>query len=199
MDILIEFSNWMKENTTLKDSSIEEYSRSVNAISNEMMDKGYISKSLFNMTEIELDIFIDKIFKDVDFIAKNAKCDRKYSNGLKRFRSYKKADNEIYIQKEVFENTINNYSDLTETERISLIKSRVGQGLFRDNLLKKYDSTCIVTGINEKRLLIASHVKPWAACSNEERLSVENGLLLSPTFGSILLHPLFRRQHKLYR
>lgn len=185
MNILIEFSKWMKDNTTLKYSSIEEYSRSVNAISNEMMDKGYISKSLFNMTEIELDIFIDKIFKDIDFIAKNKKCDRKYSNGLKQLRSYKKADNKMYIMKEDVENTINNYADLTETERISLIKSRVGQGMFRDNLLEKYGGTCVITGINEKRLLIASHVKPWAVCSNEERLSVENGLLLSPTFDKL--------------
>ncbi len=175
----------MKENTTLKDSSIEKYSRAVNTISNDMMKKGVISKSLINMTEIELDIFINKIFQDADFITKNTKGDRMYSNGLKQFRSYKKVENGLYIQKEDVESTINNYESLTETERTSLVKSRIGQGVFRDNLLKKYGNTCIITGINEKRLLIASHVKPWAVCSNEERLSVENGLLLSPTFDKL--------------
>ena len=37
----------------------------------------------------------------------------------------------------------------------------------------------MVTGINDARLLIASHIKPWFACGNKERLDVENGLLLS--------------------
>ena len=31
-------------------------------------------------------------------------------------------------------------------------------------------------------LLRASHIKPWAVSNNEERLSVDNGLLLSATF-----------------
>ena len=65
------------------------------------------------------------------------------------------------------------------------MKSRIGQGLFRKELIKKYNSSCVITGINEKKLLIASHIKPWAVCTNAERLSVENGLLLSPTFDKL--------------
>lgn len=34
-------------------------------------------------------------------------------------------------------------------------------------------------------LLVASHIKPWTVCTNEERLSAENGLLLSPTFDKL--------------
>ena len=48
--------------------------------------------------------------------------------------------------------------------------------------MKKYDSACIITGITIKKLLIASHIKPWAVSDNHERLSEDNGLLLSPTF-----------------
>ena len=57
--------------------------------------------------------------------------------------------------------------------------------MFRKELIKKYNSSCVITGINEKKLLIASHIKPWAVCTNAERLSVENGLLLSPTFDKL--------------
>ena len=77
------------------------------------------------------------------------------------------------------------YATLHDTEKSAIVKSRIGQGLFRKELIKKYDGCCVITGINEKKLLIASHVKPWAVCSNEERLSPENGLLLSPTFDKL--------------
>ena len=31
-------------------------------------------------------------------------------------------------------------------------------------------------------LLNASHIKPWAVCSDQERLDTFNGFLLSPTY-----------------
>lgn len=36
-----------------------------------------------------------------------------------------------------------------------------------------------MTGITERALLRASHIKPWADCTDAERLDVHNGLLLS--------------------
>jgi predicted restriction endonuclease len=36
-----------------------------------------------------------------------------------------------------------------------------------------------MTGITERALLRASHIKPWADCTDAERLDVYNGLLLS--------------------
>ena len=35
-----------------------------------------------------------------------------------------------------------------------------------------------MTGIDNKKLLVASHIKPWAICNNVERVDVNNGLLL---------------------
>ena len=77
---------------------------------------------------------------------------------------------------------IDTNSSLLETERESLIRSRIGQGKFRTALLEKYHGACIITGITLKSLLIASHIKPWAVCNNEERLSTENGLLLCANY-----------------
>jgi predicted restriction endonuclease len=37
-----------------------------------------------------------------------------------------------------------------------------------------------VTGLTQLDLLRASHIKPWAKCSNRERLDPNNGLLLAP-------------------
>lgn len=68
---------------------------------------------------------------------------------------------------------------LSETEKKLLIQSRLGQGQFRKNLLKNFKSTCVLTGIRHESLLLASHIKAWKDCTNEERLDTRNGLLLS--------------------
>ena len=68
---------------------------------------------------------------------------------------------------------------LPETERQSIVLSRVGQGIFRAQLIS-YWKSCAVTGANCIPLLKASHIKPWRRSSNQERLNVFNGLLLSP-------------------
>ena len=65
----------------------------------------------------------------------------------------------------------------TEVERIR--KERVGQDVFRKALLQFWDDGCAVTGVQNRTLLRASHIKPWADCStDEERLDPYNGLLL---------------------
>ncbi|ELI6420929.1 HNH endonuclease [Aeromonas veronii] len=71
------------------------------------------------------------------------------------------------------------HSPLTVTEKEQLVKSRRGQGLFRSRL-EQIEPSCRVTGVSNKALLIASHIKPWCECDNIERLDGNNGLLLSP-------------------
>jgi putative restriction endonuclease len=72
----------------------------------------------------------------------------------------------------------------TEAER--LVVQRVGQNLFRAALLDFWQGRCCVTGLDVTELLRASHIKPWASCeSDEERLDVFNGLLLSPNLDAL--------------
>jgi HNH endonuclease len=56
---------------------------------------------------------------------------------------------------------------------------RIGQDIFRNALIDYWSGRCPMTGITEGALLRASHIKPWADCSDAERLDVHNGLLLS--------------------
>jgi predicted restriction endonuclease len=72
------------------------------------------------------------------------------------------------------------YLNVSSTEREAIIKSRIGQGQFRQRLIS-YWSSCAVTGCRETRLLRVSHIKPWVKSEVTERLSLFNGLLLSPT------------------
>lgn len=65
------------------------------------------------------------------------------------------------------------------TEIETLIKARLAQGKFRKDVLKLYPS-CPLTGLDIEPLLIASHIKPWSVCNNNERLDRFNGLMLAP-------------------
>lgn len=72
----------------------------------------------------------------------------------------------------------------TEAER--LVVQRVGQNLFRDALLDYWQGRCCVTGLAVPELLRASHIRPWALCTtDEQRLDVFNGLLLSPNLDAL--------------
>ena len=64
-------------------------------------------------------------------------------------------------------------------ERDAVIKVRVNQGRFRQDLLKRY-SHCCLCGVSNPNLLTASHIKPWAVSTPDEKLNLDNGLLLCP-------------------
>jgi len=74
--------------------------------------------------------------------------------------------------------------EITATEKLQLVKARIGQGLFREQLLL-YWGECCLTGCKLQGVLRASHIKPWRVCSNTERLDVYNGLLLSPNMDAL--------------
>lgn len=71
------------------------------------------------------------------------------------------------------------------TERISQVKSRVGQGAYRKSIMHRWRYQCGVTSFDDPRILIASHIVPWKEATNDERLDVDNGILLSPTFDAL--------------
>lgn len=62
--------------------------------------------------------------------------------------------------------------------RTALVKRRVGQAFFRRAVLSGYGEKCCISGVSDKRFLVASHIVPW----NEDetiRLHPGNGLCLS--------------------
>lgn len=66
-----------------------------------------------------------------------------------------------------------------ETVREQVVKSRIGQGIFKQRL-RALEEKCKVCGIDNPDLLRASHTKPWSVSSNKERLDQYNGFLLCP-------------------
>lgn len=72
-----------------------------------------------------------------------------------------------------------------ETERQGLVTSRVGQGAYRKSILHRWEYKCAVTKFDNPKVLIASHILPWSLATDEQRLDVDNGILLSPTFDAL--------------
>lgn len=67
-----------------------------------------------------------------------------------------------------------------EEENKKIVRqAREGQGKYREQLLEQCHF-CPVTMISDERLLIASHIKPWAASNDTEKIYPYNGYMLSP-------------------
>lgn len=85
---------------------------------------------------------------------------------------------------EVDINEIKRRNDINGTTRKQLIDARKGQGQFRRDLLARWGG-CSVTGCNINEVLRASHIKPWKSSTDQERLDVNNGLLLVATLDAL--------------
>lgn len=83
------------------------------------------------------------------------------------------------LQEDAEEEAIKGRVDIGSTTTTQLYKARRGQGIFRMNV-QLNEKRCRVTGITDLVHLRASHIKPWADSTNEEKLSGCNGLLLAP-------------------
>ncbi len=70
----------------------------------------------------------------------------------------------------------------TSTNEASARMSRKGQQDYRNKLLSECPF-CPITGLSDDRLLIASHIKPYAVCdSKAEQYDPNNGFILSPLY-----------------
>jgi hypothetical protein len=70
------------------------------------------------------------------------------------------------------------------TGREARVIARIGQEEFRARLIHSWQ-TCAVTGVATLAALRASHIKPWAASTDQERRDPLNGLLLVATLDAL--------------
>jgi len=94
-------------------------------------------------------------------------------------------------------------------ERERIVKVRVNQAFFRKMVLASYNDTCCITGIRQRELLVAGHIRPWKLDA-DNRLNPHNGIalnslhdrafeagLITITPGyTVLVSPILHKQHK---
>lgn len=76
-----------------------------------------------------------------------------------------------------------NHIDVTDLplegkERSRIVKVRVNQHFFRSMVMASYNSTCCITGLTNRELLIAGHIRPWGL-DEKNRMNPQNGLSLN--------------------
>lgn len=75
-------------------------------------------------------------------------------------------------------------SALPDQKKEMLFQARIGQGEYRRKLLEDC-LFCPFTMVNDERLLIASHIKPWAVSDEKEKIDPKNGFALTPTYDKL--------------
>lgn len=171
------FKRWINI-TGLSESSAKKYSSAIfGSISEWAKDAGLIESSLIEISDSkEFEKLAKKIIRLPIFVERNGKGNNMYSSALNKYHQFLK-DSTEELEQDIEDIITDNSND--ETDKITLIKTRIGQGEFRKGLIS-YWKGCAVTGYKTPNMLIASHIKPWRDSNNQERLDRFNGLLLTP-------------------
>ncbi|VAW95010.1 putative type II restriction endonuclease [hydrothermal vent metagenome] len=111
------------------------------------------------------------------FQDRNMKGKNMYSCALNSYKDFLSITCQAQVSQDI-ENIIKDESVET-TQKAVLVNTRVGQGKFRESLIK-YWKGCAVTGYQLTQFLVASHIKLWRDANNDERLDKYNGILLLP-------------------
>ncbi len=82
------------------------------------------------------------------------------------------------------EGDIQENKNLSAKKKESLIQARIGQGEYRSKLLEECPF-CPFTMVNDERLLIASHIKPWSKSDDKEKIDPKNGFMFTPTYDKL--------------
>ena len=82
--------------------------------------------------------------------------------------------------------TYNTPEVFVETDEVSNDERQfIRDVIYRQEILKKWNNLCSITGCSLTEILISSHIKGWSECNEDERLDVDNGILLSPHIDSL--------------
>ena len=172
------FKNWLiRNNRPLR------YSKTLITISKDLKKVNYNDYDLYSIQNIDIAKRIKNDYLNInEYYEKNHRGQNMYNSALNRYIEFLEDNNQNILLEDIQQiigNTI-----VINTEKENLVKCRIGQGDFRDKLIK-YWNGCSVTRYQNTEILIASHIKPWRESTSEERLDSFNGLLLTPNLDKL--------------
>lgn len=131
------------------------------------------------------------IYNEIEKYYPSAKQSKEWEAGLRGVlyrdlgKTFKKIDDATYslIDFQVT-NLLPRNERIGVTEKEVFTKIRTLQYKYRQNLLKnlKY---CPITMVSDKRLLVASHIKPWCFSNDKEKMDIYNGFVLTPLYDKL--------------
>lgn len=203
------FEKWMRLRG-LSESSVKKYEGAVSgAMSEWAIDGGIMDGPLTSiLSHNRFESIAINLRKLPIYQERNDRGHNMYNSALNKYAEYLQEGFDSDVETDV--ESILSQDNITDTEKATLLKTRIGQGNFRQKLISLWGG-CAVTGYKDASMLVASHIKPWRASSNIERLDGYNGLLLLPTLdkafdtghisfsesGNLLISPLLQEPDKL--
>jgi len=203
------FEQWMKHRG-LSESSVRKYTGAISGVLSEWAIEAALMEG--PLTSIQsskrFQSIATRLRKLPIYQERNERGHSMYNSALVKYTEYLHEGFDSDIETDV--ETILEDGSVSNTEKATLIKTRIGQGNFRQKLIALWNG-CAVTRYEDTSMLVASHIKPWCISSNQERLDVYNGLLLLPTLdkafdsglisfdekGKILISPFLQDPEKL--
>ncbi len=172
------FEDWLRHRG-LSESSISKYDGAISgAMSQWAIEGGLLEGPLTAIySHSQFEAIAVRLRNLPIYRERNKRGHNMYNSALNKFSEYLSEGYDNDIESDI--DVILSQGFASETERKNLIKTRIGQGSFRQRLIA-YWKGCAVTGYKDTSLLIASHIKPWSSSDNTERLDYFNGLLLLP-------------------
>ncbi|MCB5228214.1 HNH endonuclease, partial [Alishewanella sp. 16-MA] len=159
------------------EKTAKSYLGAVGGVLNEMAFRHQLT--LTELTKInsfhEYQLVTTPLYILEEFREKDQRGNKMYSCALRSYGEFLAELGQIDVTVDVEE--ILKSEELNSTQKSVLVSARVGQGQFRQSLLLEWEG-CAVTGYPMPEMLVASHIKPWRASNNTERLDPANGLLL---------------------
>jgi hypothetical protein len=175
---MISFEEWLVRQG-LSDRSVRSYHSAIKGVISAWAKRAMVvDQSLLEIRNgVEFEAILQRIVELPIYIERNTRGKNMYGAALNRYRDYLE---EIYVgQVEADLDAIFADQIAIETEKIDMVKCRLGQGDFRKNLFKLWEG-CSVTAFQNRSFLVASHIKPWSECNSVERMDPYNGFLLIP-------------------
>lgn len=152
-------------------------------ISNWSIDERLTSSALDDVHSVKKLMEIYDGLQNVDiYMQRNMRGNNMYSCAFKLFVEYRKCKTSEVLEQDISDIICDD--SISVTDKTAYINTRIGQGKYRNKLIGYWEG-CALTGFDDIRFLVASHIKPWKYASNNERLDPFNGLLLLPNIDKI--------------
>lgn len=173
------FEKWLIDN-----NRPNRYAKTLLTIAKDLKKVDYFNNDLYLISDVSVAKKVKEDYLNYDeYFEKNKRGQNMYNSAFNRYieflESYQNEPELINDIEKIIEARIP-----ISTEKQNLVKCRIGQGTFREKLIA-YWNGCSVTKFKNIEILIASHIKPWSNSSNEERLDVYNGFLLTPNLDKL--------------
>lgn len=160
------------------------YPKTIRTISNHLRKREFENVELYSIDNPEVAKNLKTIYFNItEYHDLNKRGNNMYSRAFDLYIQYLESNYDTDELSIDIENILAD-TTVTNTQKSSLIQTRIGQGKFREYLVRLWGG-CAVTGYQNTSLLIASHIKPWNEANNKERLDPYNGFLLLPNLDKV--------------